>query len=116
MADLKEQRICIKFYFDLEKPPCEIYEILQKAFFDDAMCRPQTFVWYSRVKIGQTSVKIWNVQVIHCEGAAVKMWKKRVKSSMRLARPIIQYMLMNFNQRFKHEAGCWKICALSADW
>jgi hypothetical protein len=56
MADRKEQRICIKLYCDLEKPPSEVYEMLQKAFFDDAMCRIQTFEWYSHVRIGQTSV------------------------------------------------------------
>jgi hypothetical protein len=66
-------------------------------------------------ELAKLQLIIWNDQVIHCEVGAVKMWKKCMKSSMRLARPIIQYMLMNFNQRFKHEADGWRICALSAE-
>jgi hypothetical protein len=32
MEDIKEQRICVKFTCDLEKPPSEIYEMLKKFF------------------------------------------------------------------------------------
>jgi len=34
-------------------------------------------------------LRIWNVQVTSCEVGEVKMWKKCIKSSMRLVMPII---------------------------
>jgi hypothetical protein len=57
VADFKEQRICIKFNHDPEKPPSEIHELLQKAFFDDSVSRTETFECYSQVKIGQNLVE-----------------------------------------------------------
>jgi hypothetical protein len=43
MADLKEERIFIKFCFNLEKLVSETYEMLKRAFHDDTMNRTQTF-------------------------------------------------------------------------
>jgi len=45
MEDIKKQRICKKFNSDLEKPTYEIYEMLQKTFFDDSVCKTETFKW-----------------------------------------------------------------------
>jgi hypothetical protein len=67
-------------------------------------------------KFAKFQLRIWNVLVTHCEAWEVKMWKKCIKPSMRLARCSIQCMLMHFNCGFKHVADCWKICALSAEW
>jgi hypothetical protein len=43
MADIKEKRIFMNFCFNLEKPACETYGMLKKAFHDDTMSRTQTF-------------------------------------------------------------------------
>jgi transposase len=56
MADLKERRICVKFYFILGKTASEKHEMLKTAFDDNAMGRTQTFDWFSRFKRGETSV------------------------------------------------------------
>jgi len=32
---------------ELEKTPSKIYEMLQKAFFDDSVWRTKTVKWYS---------------------------------------------------------------------
>jgi hypothetical protein len=47
MADLKEQRICVKFCFKLGKTSSETREMLKTAFGDNAMGRTQTFEWLS---------------------------------------------------------------------
>jgi predicted transcriptional regulator len=57
MADLKEQRICVKFCFKLGKTASETYEMLKTAFGDNAMGRTQAFEWFSRFKRGETSVE-----------------------------------------------------------
>ena len=55
MADFREQRACIKFCFKLGKTATEYYEMLKTSFGEKAMCRSQTFQWFSRFKAGRTS-------------------------------------------------------------
>ena len=55
MADFREQRACIKFFFRLGKTATECYEILKADFGEKAKCRSQTFQWFSRFKAGRTS-------------------------------------------------------------
>ena len=55
MADFREQRACIKFYFKLGKTATECYEMLKTAFGEQAMGRSQTFQWFSRFKGGRNS-------------------------------------------------------------
>ena len=55
MADFREQRACIKFYFKLRKTATECYEMLKTAFGEQAMGRSQTFQWFSLFKAGRTS-------------------------------------------------------------
>jgi hypothetical protein len=50
MADLKLQRICAKFCFELGKTASETHEMLKTAFGDSAMRRTQAFEWFSRFK------------------------------------------------------------------
>jgi hypothetical protein len=57
MADSKEQRICVKFCFELGKTASETHRMLKTAFGDNAMGRTQTFEWFSRFKHGETSVE-----------------------------------------------------------
>jgi len=44
VADLKEQRICYKFCFNVKKIASETYRTLLKAFYDDTMSRVQTVI------------------------------------------------------------------------
>ena len=55
MVDFHEQRTCIKFCFKLGKTTTECYEMLKTAFGEQAMCRSQTFQWFSRFKTGRNS-------------------------------------------------------------
>jgi len=52
MKDLEEQRVCVKFCFNLGKPATEMWKMLQQAFGDECMSRTQCFEWYSRFKTG----------------------------------------------------------------
>jgi len=56
MTDFKEQRICIKFYFNLEKTAAETHRMLQEAFGDNAMSQSKTFLWYKHCKDERMSV------------------------------------------------------------
>jgi hypothetical protein len=56
MTDFKEQRICIKFCFNLKKTAAETHRMLQEAFGDNAMSQNKTFLWYKSFKDGQMSV------------------------------------------------------------
>jgi hypothetical protein len=67
MADLKEQRICMKFCFKLGKTASETHEMLKTAFGDNAMGRTQTFEWVSRFKRGW-NIKSMLVIFLDCEG------------------------------------------------
>ena len=49
MADNKEQRVCIKFCFLLQKSAAETVLMLQ-AFKEEALRRTQVYEWYSRFK------------------------------------------------------------------
>lgn len=57
MANLKEQRVCLKFCFLLEKSATEAYQMLQQAFKEDAMNRTQIFEWFGHFKCGEMSVE-----------------------------------------------------------
>jgi len=55
MTDFKEQRICIKFCFNLKKTAAETHRMLQEAFGNNAMSQSRT-LWYKRFKDGWMSV------------------------------------------------------------
>lgn len=56
MTERTEQRICIKFCFNLGKNCAETIEMLQKIFGDECMGKTQIKEWYKRFKSGRTSV------------------------------------------------------------
>jgi hypothetical protein len=62
MADLKDQTICIKFCFNLEKTASETY------------ARTQTFEIYSSFRSGQNLIGILNVRVSHGHVGLNKIW------------------------------------------
>ena len=55
MAEVDEQRVCIKFCVRLGKMGSETFEMLKQAFGDSCMSRSQTFEWFGRFKDGTTS-------------------------------------------------------------
>jgi len=57
MADVKEQRICIKFCFKLNKTAAETHRMLKEAFGDQALSQARTSEWFKRFKDGRGSVE-----------------------------------------------------------
>jgi len=55
MAEVDEQRMCIKFCVRLGKMGSETFEMLKQAFGDSCMSRSRTFEWFGRFKNGRTS-------------------------------------------------------------
>jgi len=55
MAEVDEQRVCIKFCVRLGKTGSETSEMLKQAFGDSCMSRSRTFEWFGRFKNGRTS-------------------------------------------------------------
>ena len=56
MTEKQDQRICIKFYFQLGKTSSETIQMMQKAFGNECMRKTQIKEWYNRFKGGRTSV------------------------------------------------------------
>ena len=55
MAEVDEQRVCIKFCVRLGKMESENFEMLKQAFGDSCMSCSRTFEWFGRFKNGRTS-------------------------------------------------------------
>jgi hypothetical protein len=57
MADVKEQRICIKFCFKFNKTAAETHQMLNEAFGEQAISQARTFDWFKHIKDGWESVE-----------------------------------------------------------
>jgi len=57
MADLKEQRVCIKFCFLLGKTAAETATMLREAFKEKALSQARVYEWFSRFKHGDMSLE-----------------------------------------------------------
>ena len=57
MADVKEQRICIKFCFELNKTAPETHRMLKEAVGEQALSQARTFEWFKHFKDGSESVE-----------------------------------------------------------
>ena len=55
MAEVDEQRVCIKFCVRMGTTGRETFEMLKQAFGDSCMSRSRTFEWFGRFKNGKTS-------------------------------------------------------------
>ena len=55
MAEVDEQKVCIKFCVRLGKTGGETFEMLKQAFGDSCMSRSRTFELFGRLKNGRTS-------------------------------------------------------------
>jgi hypothetical protein len=56
MADLKEQRVFVKFCFLLGKTAAETVTMLKEAFKDEAMGKTQVYEWFNSFKRDEMSV------------------------------------------------------------
>ena len=56
MTEKQDQRICIKFCFQLGKTSSETIQMMQKAFRNECMSKTRIKEWYNRFKGGRTSV------------------------------------------------------------
>jgi len=57
MADLKEQRVCIKIFFLLGKTAAETVKMLREAFKAEALSQASVYEWFSRFKRGDMSLE-----------------------------------------------------------
>ena len=57
VADVKEQRICIKFCFKLNKTAAETHRMLKEAFGEQALSQARTFGWFKHFEDGRESVE-----------------------------------------------------------
>ena len=56
ITEKQDQRICIKFFFQLGKTSSETIQMMQKAFGNECMSKTRIKEWYNRFKGGRTSV------------------------------------------------------------
>ena len=56
MTEKQDQRICIKFCFQLGKTSSATIQMMQKAFRNECMSKTRIKEWYNRFKVGLTSV------------------------------------------------------------
>ena len=56
MTAKQDQRICIKFCFQLGKTSSETIQMMQKAFGNECICKTRIKEWYNRFEGGRTSV------------------------------------------------------------
>ncbi|CAI6356122.1 unnamed protein product [Macrosiphum euphorbiae] len=56
MSNKLEQSVCIKFCVKLGKSATETFEIIKKAFEDEAMSRSKTFEWHKRFIEGREDI------------------------------------------------------------
>jgi len=56
MADVKEQRICIKFCLKLNKTAAETRRMLKETFGEQSLSQARTFGWFQCFKYGRESV------------------------------------------------------------
>jgi len=57
MADLKEQRVCIKFCFLSGKTAAETVTVLREAFKEEALSQARVYEWFSWFKSGDMSLE-----------------------------------------------------------
>ena len=56
MADLKEQRVCIKFCFLLGRTAAETVTMFRGAFKEETLSQASVYEWFSRFKRGDMSL------------------------------------------------------------
>ena len=75
-GEMSDQRICLKFR-DKNGIKCsEAFEILKKAFGDDAMSQARVYEWYKRFQKGEKTPKVTQDLGVLAHTSLLKTWKK----------------------------------------
>jgi hypothetical protein len=67
MADVKEQRICIKFCFKLNKTEPKTHRMRKEVLGEQAVSQARTFEWFKRFKDGREAVE----DCKHCDRPSI---------------------------------------------
>jgi len=65
MTDVKEQRICVKFCFKLDKTAAQTHWMPKEAFGEQALSQPRTFEWFKRFKDDRECVEDRKMSTVH---------------------------------------------------
>ena len=79
MADVKEQRICIKFCFKLNKTAAETHQMLKEAFGEQALSQARTFV-LSDLSVSKMAGNLWKMITILVDRPHAQLQKWLPKS------------------------------------
>jgi hypothetical protein len=58
MVDVKEQRVCIKFYFKLGKNAAKTHQMIKQGFGDDALGQTQNYDWFKKAERQLTTTNV----------------------------------------------------------
>jgi hypothetical protein len=83
MADFKEQKICIKFCFNLGKTVSETYEMLKNTLCYDPISQHKPLNGIHGSKMAKLWLRILNIQIAHQEVGLMKRGKSAIRSSMK---------------------------------
>ena len=120
MAEVDEQRACIKFCVRLGKTGSETFEMLKQAFGDSCMSRSLTFEWYVLFKNGRTlirSAKHSNNPLKSgtatggCQPGSLSYHTR----SLCRAWNWLWILSANSHRTAEHASDCSKVCAESVD-
>ena len=84
MAEVDEQRVCIKFCVRLGKTGSENFEMLKQAFGDSCMSHSQTFEWFGHFKNGRTSTANDDRSVGQARQQPPQKWNRYRRLSTRI--------------------------------
>ena len=76
MAEVDEQRVCIKFCVRVGKTGSETFEMLKQAFGDSCMSRSRTFEWFERFKNGRIRLLMMIDQVGQARQQPPQKWNR----------------------------------------
>jgi hypothetical protein len=121
MGDHKEQRVCVKFCFLLEKTAAETIVMLQQAFVDDAFGKSQVYEWFSSFKNGNMSIEELprpgrpltsrNEEKVEKVRQAINEDRRKTIEQVSEETNVMEFLPANFNRRFANEAGVHQIRA-----
>jgi len=108
MADLKEQRVCIKFCFLLGKTATETVTMLREAFKEEALSQARVYEWFSWFKSGDMSLedqpRSGRPSTTRNDENIQKIRNAIMFGSIDWS--FVELMSTNFNRRTSHETSC----------
>ena len=125
MAEVDEQRVCIKFCVTLGKTGSETFEMLKQAFGDSCMTRNRTFEWFGRFKNGRTSTAnddrsgrpstATTPSKVEQVRAAINQDRRRTLHDLCRGWNWLWILSANSHTTAEHASNCSEVCAESVD-